>query len=191
MILIYQWRHNREQKINKLVVILAKNSDYTLLHFILLSLYLLTNWFKSSKQAEDLCCSAAVTAAADAELQVQLGGLVHISCYSRLCFVHQTSGTHLLCWRDSERIPFFYLFTCSTDGYFHPWPEEYVLKLGAPRVPTASKRWVSALLPNNSETEGRPVKMQLQNKYIYSVMIYFNSLQKTNSNKLGWIVSST
>lgn len=66
ILLIIQWRHNREQKLNKPVVIFVKNSDYTLFHFILLSLHLPTNWFKSSKQAEDLCCSAAVTAAWEA-----------------------------------------------------------------------------------------------------------------------------
>lgn len=167
MILIIQRWHNskKKPKLNKPGSNSpVKNRDYILFYFILLCMYLTTNWFKSSKQAEDLCWPTAVTESADAQLQVQLGGLVHLCCCSRLCFVHQTSGMHLLCWRDSERTPFIYLFTCSTDGYFHPWPEEYVQKLGAPWVHAGSKRWVSALLPNNSETERLSVKMWLQNK---------------------------
>lgn len=67
MILIIQKWHNskKKQKLNKLGSNSpVKNRDYILFYFIV---YLFTtNWFKSFKQAEELCWPAAVTEAADA-----------------------------------------------------------------------------------------------------------------------------
>lgn len=131
------------------------------LHFlvILLCSSLPTNWFKSPKQAEDLCCWCRATCAVRRLVSYMLL-VTAVFCSSDLW--HASTVLERF-WENTVHL-FVYLFHRRLFSSLTWGVCSAARSLLSPRrLKTLS---VSVLLPNNSETERRPFKTQLQNKYI-------------------------